>query len=52
LGIWQPYIGQEVGEELDLMVLIGRAEEWAVKNKEHLHIHLEDGNRDVCRNAG
>jgi hypothetical protein len=26
--IWQPYIGQAVGDEFDLMVLIGGAEEF------------------------
>jgi hypothetical protein len=26
---WKPYIGQAVGGELELMVLIGGAEEWA-----------------------
>jgi hypothetical protein len=26
---WKPYIGQAVGGELDLMVLIGGAEKWA-----------------------
>jgi hypothetical protein len=27
---WKPYIGQTVGDKLDLMVLIGGEEEWAV----------------------
>jgi hypothetical protein len=26
---WKPYIGQAVGDKLDMMVLIGEAEEWA-----------------------
>jgi hypothetical protein len=34
---WKPYIGQAVGGELDLMVLIGEA---------------EDDNCNVCRNGG
>jgi hypothetical protein len=44
------YIGQAVGGEYDLMVLIGGALYKASENTQPLHIHLEDGNCNVCRN--
>jgi hypothetical protein len=49
--------GEYVSEELDLMVIIGGAEEWAAlykasKNDQLLHIRTENSNRNVCRNVG
>jgi hypothetical protein len=46
----QPYIGQGVGGELDLMVLTVVYK--AKKFSQPLHIHPEDGNCNVCRNVG
>jgi hypothetical protein len=59
-SVWKPYIGQAVGGELDLMAMIGGAEELAAllsalyktpKNAQPPHIHPEDGNCSVCRNG-
>jgi hypothetical protein len=64
---WKPYIGQAIGGELGLMVLIGGAEERAAiqweksiwlrkkgdeKNVQPLHIRPEYGICSVCRNVG
>jgi hypothetical protein len=50
---WKRYIGQTVGGDLDLMVLIGGAEERAAfKSAQPPHIHPEDGNCNACRNVG
>jgi hypothetical protein len=54
---WKPYKGQAVSGELDLMFLIGGAQEptyclpyiKALKNAKQLHVHPEDGNCSVCR---
>jgi hypothetical protein len=51
---WKPKKGQAVSIELDLMALIGGADELFLPAKfaQPLHIHSEDGNSNVCRNVG
>jgi hypothetical protein len=62
---WIPCIGQTIGEEMDLKVLIGGVEEHqsaptnpalhllpALQKMPNIHVHHEDVNCNDCQNVG